>query len=102
MQSITDYKDWLSQKDYGELASKAYFFEAMNIFREKYVTASAGVLFVIASEDIKWCEQMFLNESDVVLTSSSLSMFSKTQPTFDLAIVSLCNHSILRCQPTPL
>ncbi len=96
MKFITDYKNWLSNYNYGDLASRAYFSEAMSIFRKKYVTLSTAILFVIASDDMDWCERMFLNESDVVLTSSSSSNFSNLQPTFDLAILSQCNHSILR------
>jgi len=97
---IADYKDWLLLKNYGNLTSRAYFLEAMNIYRKKYVTSSTAVLFVIASDDMAWCKKMFLNENDVVLTSSSSSKFSKRQPTFDLAILSQCNHSILRYDPS--
>jgi hypothetical protein len=68
----------------------------MNIFREKYVTSSSAVLFVMASDDDKWCKDMFANETDVVFTSSLTSPFSEKQPTFDLAILSQCNHSIIR------
>jgi hypothetical protein len=96
---ITDYKRWLFRRGFGDLASRPYFLEAMNIFRKKYVTSSTAVLFVIASDDMAWCKKMFLNEIDVVLTSSSSSKFSKQQPTFDLAILSHCNHSILRYKP---
>ncbi len=96
MKLLTDYKNWLFQKGYGDLASRAYFLEAMSIFRKKYVTPLGAVLFVIASDDMDWCEKMLLNEDDVVLTSSSSSTFSKQQPTFDLAILSQCNHSIIR------
>jgi hypothetical protein len=99
VQLITDYKKWLLKNSYGDLASSADFLEAMNIFRNKYLTPSTDILFIIASDDMVWCEKMFLNESDVVLTSSSSSKFSKQQPTFDLAILSQCNHSILRYKP---
>jgi hypothetical protein len=92
----TDYKKWLLEKGYGKLASREYFVAAMNTFRKKYVTSSTAVLFVIASDDVKWCKAMFANESDVVLAASSSSKFSKQQPTFDLAILSQCDHSILR------
>jgi len=68
----------------------------MNIFREKYVTSSSAVLFVMASDDDKWCKDMFANETDIVFTSSFSSPFLEKQPTFDLAILSQCNHSIIR------
>jgi len=91
-----DYAAWMSEKGYGQVASSEYFLSAMDIFRKRYVTSSTAVLFVVASDDVNWHEKMFLNESDVVLTSTSSSKFSKQKPTFDLAILSQCNHSILR------
>ena len=53
-----DFKIWLSKKGYGQLASRGYFLAAMNIYRKKYVTSSTAVLFVIASDDVRWCKEI--------------------------------------------
>ena len=80
----------------GELVSSQYFRAAMDIYRQKYQTSTTNVLFVMASDDPKWCKKMFSNETDVVLTSSFKSKFSSLQPTFDMATLAQCHHSILR------
>jgi hypothetical protein len=55
------------------------------------------VLFVLASDDEDWSKRMFSSEPDVVFTSSAKTKYSMNQPeTFDLAVMSQCNHSILR------
>ena len=68
----------------------------MKISRMKYKTASNDVLFVMASDDIEWCQTMFSNETDVVFASSAAQKYNVVQPTFDLAVMSLCHHSIIR------
>ena len=68
----------------------------MNISRIKYKTASNEVFFVMASDDIEWCIKMFSNEADIVFVSAAAEKYKVLQPTFDLAVVSLCNHSIIR------
>ncbi len=52
---------------------------------------------MIASDDVDWCKSTFGQFSDVVFSVDSKSPFSVThQPTFDLAVLSLCDHSIFR------
>ena len=92
----TDYVEWLSYFVGGQLVSSRYFTEAMNIFRRKYNTNTTEVLFVMASDDIQWCKDKFGNVNDVVLTASFTSMSSSKQPTFDMAVMAQCNHSIFR------
>jgi hypothetical protein len=51
----------------------------------------------MASDDMKWCKAMFGDFSDVVFASDTKSQFAKDrQPTFDLALLSQCDHSIIR------
>ena len=68
----------------------------MEVFRQKYQTNTTNVLFVMSSDDSKWCQKMFSNDLDVVLTSSFQSDFTINQPTFDLATLAQCHHSIIR------
>jgi hypothetical protein len=76
------------------VASSQYILKAMDHFRQKFRTPSNEVLFVMASDDIKWCQLMFSKESDVVLASTMAKKYSVKQPTFDMAVLSNCNHSI--------
>ena len=51
----------------------------------------------MASDDVDWCKEKFGNLADLVFTMDSKSRFAtEWQPTFDLAVLSLCDHSILR------
>ncbi len=56
-------------------------------------TPSSDVIFVLASDDDLWCKKMFGHKDDVVFTSSVSNV---QQPTFDLVVMSQCNHSISR------
>jgi len=94
--SFTDYKDWLRSRVSGQLVSSQYFRQAMAAFREKYRSNTTEVLFVMASDDIDWCQTMFSNETDVVFASAASQKYDVKQPTFDLAVLSLCHHSIIR------
>ena len=68
----------------------------MNIYREKYNTENRVVLFILATDDINWTTTMFGNLTDVKLTASAPKEYLEKQPSFDLATMSLCNHSIFR------
>ena len=51
----------------------------------------------MGSDDVEWCREQFRNLSDLVFTMDSTSRFAyERQPTYDLAVLSLCDHSILR------
>jgi hypothetical protein len=80
----------------GYVSSKKYFLAAMNIYREKYNTENQAVLFILATDDTKWATMMFGNLTDVKFTASAPKEFNERQPTFDLATMSFCNHSIFR------
>jgi hypothetical protein len=92
----TDYKNWMTIMVEGFLASRAFYSKAMDLFRSKYNCEEAEVIFVMASDDERWSVEMFSNEFDVFFTSEANTRFSYRQPTFDLAVMSLCDHSIFR------
>ena len=92
----TDYIKLLKNLYAGHVVSSRYFAEAMNMFRRKYNTNTTEVLFVMASDDSNWCKNKFSNQSDVVFTSTFVCKSSKKQPTFDLAVLAQCNHTIIR------
>ena len=85
----TDYSVWLEKKVNGRLLSKLYFQKAMDYFRDKY----SNVIFILASDDKTWTREMFKDASDVVFTPRKPGEQSVV---FDLAVLSLCNHSITR------
>jgi len=92
-----DFKDWMKNQGHsGFLASQKYYLSAMEYYRNNYSSSNTTVVFIVASDDDQWCRKMFGNMSDVVFTSSSTTLLSRQQPTYDLAVLSHCNHSILR------
>jgi galactoside 2-L-fucosyltransferase 1/2 len=66
-------------------ASPAYIYAAMDFLRTRY----SRTLFVIGSDDKRYCVENFGNLPDVILTSPSFS------PAEDLAILSICQHTIV-------
>jgi len=91
-----DFKDWMATYAFGGfVASQKFYLSAMEHYRNKYNSKTSTVIFVMASDDVKWCRKMFGNLADVILTSSYQTKFSNQQPTFDLAVLSSCHHSII-------
>jgi galactoside 2-L-fucosyltransferase 1/2 len=79
----TDYIDFLKRAYNASPAPPDYFVRHMNIFRNKY----KRVLFVVMSDDPKWCESEFRGDDIVVMKTNS--------PAQDIAIMAACNHSII-------
>jgi galactoside 2-L-fucosyltransferase 1/2 len=79
----TDYIEYLKIKYNVSPVTPDYFVRQMNVFRNKY----QPVLFVVVSDDPKWCERE-LRGSDVVVMKTE-------SPAQDLAIMAACNHSII-------
>ena len=51
----------------------------------------------MASDDVDWCKSTFHDSPDIVFSFDAESDFASShQPTFDLAVLSMCQHSILR------
>lgn len=67
------------------VSTDQYVFDAMSHFQKKY----QSVVFIIATDDRKYCENVFGNRSNVIFTPSSFD-----GPT-DLAVLSLCDHLII-------
>ena len=79
----TDYMHHLKVLYNASPVNADYFLRHMNIYRNKY----QRVLFVVLSDDPEWCERE-LHGDDVVVTKTN-------SPVQDMAIMSICNHSII-------
>jgi galactoside 2-L-fucosyltransferase 1/2 len=79
----TDYIGYLKRKYNASPAKPDYFLRQMNVFRNKY----KAVMFVVVSDDPKWCERELRGDDVVVMKTKS--------PVQDLAIMAACNHSII-------
>jgi hypothetical protein len=66
-------------------SSALYIHTAMDYFRNKYTSP----MFIMASDDKHYCNRLFGKLSDVVITPIYFT------PAEDLAILSLCQHTIL-------
>lgn len=69
--------------NYLNQAPVSYFARAMDFFSHKY---DKTVKFVVASDDIPWCQDQGVFDSAAMVHST---------PAVDLAILSLCNHIIM-------
>ena len=69
----------------GSVSDDAYILKAMQYFSQKY----HNTIFIIASDDKKYCEQKFSEKKNVIVTPTHFS------PSEDMAILSLCQHSIV-------
>lgn len=79
----TDYGEYLKRKYDAALVKPEFFLRQMNSFRNKY----GSVLFVVVSDDPKWCEDELAGDDVVVMRNNP--------PEQDLAIMAACNHSII-------
>ena len=79
----TDYIAYLKRKYDTSPVKPNYFRRQMNVFWNNYKT----IIFVVVSDDPKWCERE-LNGDDVVVMRNK-------SPEQDLAIMAACNHSII-------
>ena len=62
--------------------------EAKSFLQQKMLNSK--IVFIVASDDHKWCHEMFASQNDVKMTSCDNSA------ELDLAILSQCDHSIIR------
>jgi galactoside 2-L-fucosyltransferase 1/2 len=79
----TDYIGYLKRKFNASPVKPDYFLRHMNVFRNKY----QRVMFVVVSDDPKWCERELRGDDVVVMQTDS--------PVQDLAVMSACNHSVI-------
>ncbi|UYV62032.1 FUT1 [Cordylochernes scorpioides] len=82
----TDYNEWLKRPiRRGRLVDMEYFNLAMKYFEDKY----EKVVFVVVSDDRKWCKENFGNKSNAVLAPPA------SIPAVDMALISRCHHHIM-------
>jgi galactoside 2-L-fucosyltransferase 1/2 len=67
------------------VSDDAYILKAMKYFSQKY----QNTIFIIASDDKRYCEQKFREKKNVIVTPR---YFSASE---DMAILSFCQHSII-------
>ncbi|KAI4493223.1 hypothetical protein M0802_009511 [Mischocyttarus mexicanus] len=84
----TDYVDYLWQKLKVRPAPISYYFAAMDYFIGKY----DNVLFVVTSDNIAWCKYNLRSKRHRI---SFVSEADGKGPGKDLAVLSVCNHSII-------
>ncbi|XP_023235996.1 galactoside 2-alpha-L-fucosyltransferase 2-like [Centruroides sculpturatus] len=80
----TDYCKWL-KKYSGRKVNLLYFNEAFKYFRNKY----SNVIFIVVSDDRRWCRKYLTKWSDVVVAPTP------PEAAYDLALLSQCNHTII-------
>ena len=78
-----DFLTKTSQKEGRVVADRNYTRKSINFFRGNYKDA----FFVVLSDDQKWCKDN-INGSDVIFSPFK-------EPIVDMAILSLCNHTII-------
>jgi galactoside 2-L-fucosyltransferase 1/2 len=79
----TDYKGHLKLLYNASMVKPDYFLRQMNLLRNTY----KPIIFVVLSDDPKWCERELPGDDVVVMKTNS--------PVQDLAIMAACNHSII-------
>jgi len=79
----TDYIGYLKSKFNATPVKPDYVLRQMNVFRNKY----KPIMFVVVSDDPKWCERELRCDDIVVKKTNSSAQ--------DLAITAACNHSII-------
>lgn len=88
----TDYKEWLAKWENAKLVTPGYLARAMDEFRRRYPLSE--VVFVVASDDIKWCKQHLSKLRNVYFTSANHSC-GIDMAKFDFAVLVQCQHSIM-------
>ena len=72
-----------------------YFNHAMDMLREKYNNNTTKVKFLATSDNYGWLKQTIINPGDVFFPSELVTVPKSFAAGLDLAILSLCDHSIL-------
>lgn len=80
-----DMKNNLNYVKYGyTTADTSYLSRAMNTFRKDF----KDVLFVVGSDDLKWCKENMKDEDTVFIPPGN-------SPEMDIAILTNCNHTVV-------
>ncbi|XP_059491036.1 galactoside alpha-(1,2)-fucosyltransferase 1-like [Neocloeon triangulifer] len=80
----TDFVTFLPKSYKTQLVNATFFKNAMQWYRDQF---PGPLMFLVVSDDIPWCRKNLLDEDDVKIASKS--------PEHDLALLSVCNHTIL-------
>ena len=85
-----DYEDYERSKNL-PVTQASFYVNAMNSFKENL---GSKVVFLLITDDIKWCQNNLPDRKDLLLVSDpDMSMTDSIG--HDLAIMSLCQHSIV-------
>lgn len=79
-----DYQKFRKTRYGDSLVTKDFYLNGMKWFKKKYKKC----VFLVVSDDMKWCRTNFGQESEAVMVGGS-------SPELDLAILSACNHSLV-------
>ncbi|XP_069492420.1 galactoside alpha-(1,2)-fucosyltransferase 2-like [Ambystoma mexicanum] len=83
-----DYAIVMARERQGVVADKGYLEKAMTYFRNKYQEP----IFVVASNDMKWCKQNIdASSGDVYFSGDG----NEHAPKRDFALLAHCNHTIM-------
>ena len=81
----------MKRKYLGHTVNETYFYKAMDFYRDSIGSSDRNiVIFVVGSDDIKWCKEVFKSRSDVYYLTDK-----KNQPYQDMSTLSHCNHTIV-------
>ena len=81
----TDYADWLHSRVSGKLVGATYLYKAMQLMKSKFFDA----IFIVLSDDMGWCKE------NLNFPEFHVEFLGPSEPIIDMAILSVCNHSIL-------
>ena len=73
--------------------SAEYFTKAMGVFIEDF---GGHVAFVMASDSPNWARRYFGHRSDVHILANYKKRLKVEPAVFDFAVLTRCNHSIIR------
>ena len=85
-----DYEDYERSKNL-PVTQASFYVNAMNSFKENL---GSKVVFLLITDDIKWCQNNLPDRKDLLLVSDP-DMSRTDSIGHDLAIMSLCQHSIV-------
>lgn len=84
----TDYPAYVRRKYNIDSANESFYLHAMEWFRVRY----ENVAFLVVSDDIQWCKKNLVSlHEDIFFVGNG----NTGSPGYDLALLSLCNHSII-------
>ena len=71
----------------------SYYLEAMDMYHEFYGGKNKRLLFVVITDDVKWCETHLKGKNVFIVSKPNSELFEGIG--HDLALMSKCNHTII-------